>query len=220
MPSFAPRAKLEATRDYGAEVLFYDQLGEAREALAERIAREGNRTLVPPFDHPLVVAGQGTAAAELFEETGPLDVLLVPVGGGGLVSGSALAARHVSPECRVIGVEPAAGDDGARSFRSGTLMRAEAGPTIADGARTPSLGDLTFALIRRYVSDIVTVPDEALIDCLRFAWERMKMVLEPTGVLGLAALRRGLVAAEGRKVGVIVSGGNVDLELLRGWLAR
>jgi len=220
MPSFAPRAKLEATRGYGAEVLFHDQLGEAREALAERIAREGGRTLVPPFDHPLVVAGQGTAAAELFEETGPLDVLLVPVGGGGLVSGSALAARHVSPECRVIGVEPAAGDDGARSFRSGTLMRAEAGPTIADGARTPSLGDLTFALIRRYVSDIVTVPDEALIDCLRFAWERMKLVLEPTGVLGLAALRRGLVAATGRKVGVIVSGGNVDLELLRGWLAR
>jgi threonine dehydratase len=220
MPSFAPRAKLEATRGYGAEVVFYDQRGEAREALAERLAREAGRTLVPPFDHPHIVAGQGTAAAELFEETGPLDLLLVPVGGGGLVSGSALAARHASPDCRVVGVEPAAGDDGARSFRAGTRMRIEPGETIADGARTPALGVLTFELIRRYVSNIVTVPDEALIEAMRFAWERMKLVIEPTGVLGLAALRERRVEAQVRKVGVILSGGNVDHQQLHGWLRR
>lgn len=218
MPSFAPRAKLEATRGYGAEVVFYDRLGEGRESLAERLSREGGRTLVPPFDHPHVVAGQGTAAAELFEETGPLDLLLVPVGGGGLVSGSALAAREAAPGCRVIGVEPEAGDDGNRSFRSGALVHAEAGSTIADGARTPSLGVLTFELIRRYVSDMVTVPDEALIRAMRFAWERLKIVIEPTGALGLAALREGRVLAAGRRVGVIVSGGNVDLASLRSWI--
>jgi threo-3-hydroxy-L-aspartate ammonia-lyase len=220
MPSFAPRAKLEATRGYGAEVVFYDLVGEAREALAERLTREGGRTLVPPFDHPHIVAGQGSAAAELFEETGPLDLLLVPVGGGGLISGSALAAHEAAPECRVIGVEPEAGDDGTRSFRSGTLVRAEAGPTIADGARTPSLGALTFEIMRRHVSGMVTVPDEALIRAMRFAWERLKIVIEPTGALGLAALREGRVAAEGRRVGVIVSGGNVDLASLRGWIGR
>jgi len=220
MPSFAPRPKLEATKGYGAELLFYDQLGEGREALAERLARESGRTLVPPFDHPHIVAGQGSAAAELFEDAGPLDLLLVPLGGGGLLSGSALAARHAAPDCRVIGVEPEAGDDGARSFRAGRLLHAEAGETIADGARTPSLGALTFELIRRYVSDIVTVPDAALIEAMRFAWERMKLVIEPTGALGLAALRLGRVPARGSSVGVIVSGGNVDLSRLRGWLAR
>jgi len=219
MPSFAPRAKREATKGYGAELVFYDQLGEGREALAERLARESGRTLVPPFDHPHIVAGQGSAAAELFEDSGPLDLLFVPVGGGGLISGSALAARHASPDCRVIGVEPEAGDDGVRSFRTGRLVRSEAGETIADGARTPSLGTLTFELIHRYVSDLVTVPDAALIDAMRFGWERMKLVIEPTGALGLAALRLGRVPARGLRVGVIVSGGNVDLSLLRGWLA-
>jgi threonine dehydratase len=219
MPSFAPRPKREATQGYGAELAFYDQLGEGREALAERLARESGRTLVPPFDHPHIVAGQGTAAVELFEDAGPLDLLFVPLGGGGLLSGSALAAHHATPSCRVIGVEPEAGDDGARSFRAGQLLRAEAGETIADGARTPSLGTLTFELIRRYVSDVVTVPDAALIEAMRFAWERMKLVIEPTGTLGLAALRLGRVPARGLRVGVIISGGNVDLELLRGWLA-
>ena len=220
MPSFAPRPKREATQGYGAELVFYDRLGEGREALAERLARESGRTLVPPFDHPHIVAGQGSAAAELFEDTGPLDLLFVPVGGGGLISGCALAARHAAPDCRVIGVEPEAGDDGARSFRAGQLVRAEARETIADGARTPSLGALTFELIRRHVSDIVTVPDSALIEAMRFAWERMKVVIEPTGTLGLAALRLGRVPARGLRVGVIVSGGNVDLSQLRGWLAR
>jgi len=220
MPSFAPSTKREATQGYGAELVFYDQVGEGREALAERLARERGRTLVPPFDHPHIVAGQGSAVAELFEDAGPLDLLLVPVGGGGLISGSALAARHAAPDCRVIGVEPEAGDDAARSFRAGQLVRAEARETIADGARTPSLGALTFELIRRYVSDIVTVPDAALIEAMRFAWERMKLVIEPTGTLGLAALRLGRVPGRGLRVGVIVSGGNVDLSQLRGWLAR
>jgi threonine dehydratase len=210
MPSYAPAPKLEATRAYGAEVVFYDQLGETREALAERLARERGLTLVPPFDHPDIVTGQGTATLELIEDAGPLDALLVPVGGGGLISGSALAAKHRLPECRVIGVEPEAGDDGVRSFRSGVLQRVEEPRTIADGARTPSLGPLTFALIRRYVDDLRSVPDAALVDAMRLVWERMKLVVEPTGMLGLAALLRGDLGLEGRRVGVIVSGGNVD----------
>lgn len=210
MPSNAPPPKLAATRGYGAEVLFYDQLGEDREGLARRIAAERGMTLVPPFDHPDIVAGQATATVELLEDVGTLDLLLVPVGGGGLISGAGLAARVHAPACRVIGCEPAGGDDAARSFRSGRLERCEHPDTIADGARTPSLGTLTFALIRRYVADIVTVPDAALIEAMRFAFERLKLVIEPTGALALAALRSGVVEARDRRVGVIVSGGNVD----------
>jgi threonine dehydratase len=217
MPSAAPAAKLEATRGYGAEVVFYDTAGEAREAMAGRLARERGLTLVPPFDHPDVIAGQGTAALELFEECGPLDALLVPVGGGGLVSGSALAARHAAPGCRVIGVEPEAGDDAARSFRSGRLERAENPRTIADGARTPSLGTLTFPLVRALVADVVTVADADLVAAMRFAFERLKLLMEPTGVLGLAALTSGRVKLEDRRVGVIVSGGNVDPARLAEW---
>ena len=220
MPSWAPAAKLAATRGYGAEVVFYDQVGEARDGLAGRLARESGRTLVPPFNHIDILTGQGTAALELFEDLGTLDLLLVPLGGGGLLSGSALAAQHASPSCRVIGVEPAAGDDGVRSFRSGRLERVEHPETIADGARTPSLGPLTFGIIRRHVSDVVSVPDAALIDAMRFVWERMKLIVEPTGVLGLAALMSGAIEARGSRVGVILSGGNVDLsaalELMRG----
>jgi len=211
MPSFAPAAKLAATRGYGAEVLFYDRAGEGREALAERLARERGMTLVPPFDHPDIVAGQGTATLELMEDAGPMDVLLVPVGGGGLISGSALAARYLAPGCRVVGVEPEGGDDGARSFRSGRLERVEHPETIADGARTPSLGALTFPLIQRYVDDLLTVSDDDLIRAMHFVWERMKLVVEPTGVLGLAALLSGRMGAPGQRVGVILSGGNVEL---------
>lgn len=220
MPSFAPGSKIEATRGYGADVLFYDRVGEGREEMAERIGRERGMTLVPPFDHPEIVAGQGTAALELFEDAGPLDLLLVPVGGGGLISGSALAASVGSPDCRVVGVEPEAGDDGGRSFRSGRLERADHPKTIADGARTPSLSPLTLALIRRSVSDMTTATDTELIEAMRFVWERMKLIVEPTGVLGLAALMSGRVDAPGRRVGVIVSGGNVDLAQARGWFAR
>jgi threonine dehydratase len=217
MPSTAPAAKLEATRGYGAEIAFYDTLGEGREALAQRLAHERGLTLVPPFDHPDIIAGQGTAAYELFEDAGPLDVLLVPVGGGGLISGSAIAAAQLSPGCRVIGVEPEAGDDGGRSFRAGTLVTRTPGFTIADGARTPALGPLTFEMIRRHVHDMTSVPDMALIEAMRLMWERLKLVVEPTGVLGLAALLSGNVAAPGQRVGVILSGGNVDLVQALEW---
>ena len=220
MPSFAPASKIEATRGYGAEVVFYDQAGEEREAMAERLARERGMTLVPPFDHPEIVAGQGTAALELFEEAGPLDLLLVPVGGGGLISGSALAAGVLSPRCRVIGVEPETGDDGGRSFRSGRLERAERPDTIADGARTPSLSALTLALIRRSVGDMITASDPELVRAMRFTWERMKLIVEPTGVLGLAPLLSGRLAAPGQRVGVILSGGNVDMGQAREWFAH
>jgi len=219
MPSHAPAAKLAATRGYGAEVVFYDQVGESRDGLARRLAEERGLTLVPPFDHPDIVAGQGTAALELFEEVGALDALLVPVGGGGLISGSALAAHHASPGCRVIGVEPAAGDDGVRSFRSGRLEQVENPNTIADGARTTSLGELTFAVIRAHVSEMLTVQDAELIAAMRFVWERMKLVVEPTGVLGLAALMGGHVRLEGKRVGVMLSGGNVDLAAAARWFS-
>jgi threonine dehydratase len=190
-----------------------------REAIAERLARERGLALIPPFDHPDIIAGQGTAALELIAETGPLDALLVPVGGGGLISGSALAAAHASPGCRVSGGEPEAGDDGVRSFRSGRIERVENPQTIADGARTPALGAITFPLVRRLVSDMVAVPDAALIEAMRFVWERMKLVVEPTGVLGLAALTNGKVALRGKRVGAILSGGNVDPALAARWFA-
>jgi threonine dehydratase len=218
MPSTAPAAKLAATRDYGAEIVHYDHAGEGREAMAERLARERGLTLIPPFDHPDILTGQGTAAAELFEDAGPLDALLVPVGGGGLLSGSALAARHMMPACRVIGVEPVAGDDGMRSFRAGRIVRGLEQPnTIADGARTSALGLITFALIQRYVADMIAVPDVALIDAMRRVWERMKIVVEPTGVLGVAALTSGAAKLPGQRVGVILSGGNVDLVQAARW---
>jgi threonine dehydratase len=220
MPSFAPASKVEATRGYGATVEFYDRAGEGREAMAERIAHERGMTLIPPFDHPEIVAGQGTAALELFEEAGPLDLLLVPVGGGGLISGSALAASVLSPHCRVTGVEPESGDDGGRSFRSGRLERAEHIDTIADGARTPSLSPLTLALIRRSVADMMTASDAELIAAMRFVWERMKLIVEPTAMLGLAPLLAGRIPARGLKVGVVVSGGNVDMAQARGWFER
>ncbi len=217
MPSFASASKLEATRGYGAEIVFYDLAGEEREGLAGRLSHERGLTLVPPFDHPDIVAGQGSAAAELIEDAGALDRLLVPVGGGGLISGSGLAARHLAPACRVIGAEPEGGDDGVRSFKAGRLVRVEHPETIADGARTPSLGVLTFELVRRYVHDLVAVPDAELVRAMRFVWERMKLIVEPTGVLGLAVLMSGRVAAPGRRVGVIISGGNVDLVQALEW---
>ncbi len=220
MPSFAPAAKLAATRGYGAEVVHYDQLGEPREALAERLARERGLTLVPPFDHPDILLGQGTAVAELIEDFGPPDVLLVPLGGGGLLSGSALAANLLAPGCRVIGVEPESGDDGARSFRSGRLERAEHPDTIADGARTPCLSELTLALVRRYAHDVVTVSDAGIVEAMRFLWERTKRVVEPTGALGLAAAFAGRVDVRGRRVGVVLSGGNVDLAAIPALFAR
>jgi len=220
MPQDAPAAKRNATEGYGARVIAYDPAREKREAVAARLLEREPMVLIPPFDHADVIAGQGTAALELFEEAGPLDLLLVPCGGGGLLSGSALVARHAAPACRVVGVEPEEGDDATRSFKTGVLQTVEKPRTIADGARTASLGTLTFPLVRANVDDMVTVSDAQLVEALRFLWERMKLVVEPTGALGLAAARAHRVDVAGRKVGVILSGGNADLELVLGLFQR
>jgi threo-3-hydroxy-L-aspartate ammonia-lyase len=214
MPADAPAVKIEATRGYGAEVVLYDKRETTREAVAERLARERGLAMIPPFDHPQVIAGQGTAAKELIEDAGRLDYLFVPCSGGGLISGCAIAASHLSPGCKVIGVEPEAGDDAARSFRTKTLQTCHNPDTIADGARTHALGQLTFPLVLRYVHDIVTVSDPELTRATLYLWERMKIVVEPTGALGAAGLfERGLPVA-GKRVGVILSGGNADFRLL------
>jgi len=210
MPDDAPRLKIEATRAYGAEVIHYDRYKEDREAIGQRLAAAKGLTLIPPYNHPHVMAGQGTAAAELIEETGPLDLLLVCVGGGGLISGSAVATRQLAPDCRVIGVEPEAGDDVQRSFRAGQIVHIDVPKTIADGAQTQAPGTLTFVTIRALVDDIVTVSDAALVRTMRFFAERMKLVVEPTGALAAAAALEKKVAVAGKRVGVIVSGGNID----------
>ena len=211
MPSDAPAAKRRATEGYGARVVPYDPATEDRERIAARLVEETGAALIPPYDHAHVIAGQGTAALELLEEVGELDVLVAPCGGGGLLSGTALAARLRAPGCRVIGIEPEAGDDANRSFRTGTLQTVRNPRTIADGARTPSLGTLTFPLVRALVSDMGTASDDELVGAMRFVWERMKLVVEPTGVLGLAAVMSGRLDVRGKRVGVILSGGNVDL---------
>lgn len=210
MPSDAPAMKVAATRGYGAEIVLYDRYADDREAIGRRIAAERGATVIPPFDHADVIAGQGTAALELFEEVGPLDVLTVCLGGGGLLSGSALSAAALSPGCRVIGVEPEAGDDGKRSFESGRIVTIPVPKSIADGALTTALGRRTFPIIRERVAEVVTVSDAELVETMRFFLERMKIVVEPTGCLSAAALLTGKVAAAGKRVGVIVSGGNVD----------
>jgi len=212
MPSDAPAVKIEATRGYGAEVVLNDKRKETREEVAERIVRERGLTMIPPFDHPQIIAGQGTAAKELIEDAGRLDYLFVPVSGGGLISGCAVAASYLSAGCKVIGVEPEAGDDATRSFRTKTLQTCHNPDTIADGARTHALGKLTFPLILRYVSDMVTVSDAEIVRAMLYLWERMKIIVEPTGALGAAGVfERGLPVA-GKKVGVILSGGNVDFK--------
>jgi len=212
MPADAPEVKVAATKGYGAEVIFYDRAaGQDREQFAAGIAAGRGATLIPPFDHPHVIAGQGTAARELLQETGPLDWLFVCCGGGGLLSGCAVAARHLSPGIKVIGVEPAAGDDAARSFRTRQLQRVENPQTIADGARTQSLGALTFPLVMANVHDFLTVTDDELVQAMRFLWERMKLVVEPTGALATAGVLSGRLDARGARVGIILSGGNVDL---------
>jgi len=210
MPADAPQVKLEATRGYGGEVIVY-QKGEDREEIAARLAKARGLTLIPPFDHPHIIAGQGTAAKELFEDAGALDALLVPCGGGGLLSGCALAAKHLAPGCRVIGVEPAAGDDATQSFKTKTLKVIPVPDTIADGARTTSLGKLTFPLVLRYVDDMLTVDDDGLLRAMFFLWERMKIVVEPTGALAFSAIYNKKVNLKGLRVGVVLSGGNVDL---------
>ncbi len=210
MPHDAPAAKVAATRGYGGNVVFYDRYREDREAIGARLAEQHGMTLVPPYDHAGVIAGQGTAAKELLDEVGPLDALFVCLGGGGLLSGSALAARALSPRTMLFGVEPEADNDGQQSLRSGAIVHIETPQTIADGAQTQHLGQLTFEIIRRDVDDIFTASDAELIDAMRFFAERMKIVVEPTGCLGFAAARRQ--AQRGQRVGVIVSGGNVDMQ--------
>jgi len=211
MPSDAPVAKMEATRGYGGNVVTYDRYTEDRDALGKQLADERGLTLIPPYDHADVVAGQGTAALELLQETGPLDALFVCLGGGGLLSGSALAARALAPHCKVYGVEPEAGNDGQQSFRTGSIVRIDTPKTIADGAQTTHLGQITFPIIKRDVEDILTASDAELIDTMRFYAERMKMIVEPTGCLSLAAARRVSQQFAGKRIGVIVSGGNIDL---------
>jgi threonine dehydratase len=210
MPHDAPQVKLDATRGYGAEVVQYTK-HEDRETLAGKLAAERGLTLIPPFDHAHIIAGQGTAGKELVEDAGPLDVVLVPCGGGGLLSGCAIAAKHLLPKCRVIGVEPAAGDDASQSFVKKRLITIAVPDTIADGARTPSLGKLTFPIVLRYVDDMLTVTDDELRKAMFFLWERMKIVVEPTGSLAFAALFHKKLKADGLRVGVVLSGGNVDL---------
>ncbi|MDR2669344.1 MAG: threo-3-hydroxy-L-aspartate ammonia-lyase [Desulfovibrio sp.] len=212
MPGDAPAAKVAAARGYGAEIRFYDRRTEDREALGAQLAAEQGLTLIPPYDHPDVMAGQGTCAAELIEDAGPLDLLLTPLGGGGLLSGCAVAARALCPDCEIYGVEPEAGDDGRQSFRCGRIITTATPQTIADGAQTTHLGRFTFPVIRGLVKDILTVSDAELAQTMRFFAERMKIVVEPTGCLAAAAVFAGRVDLAGRRAGVVLSGGNVDLE--------
>ena len=212
MPQDAPAAKVAATRGYGGNIVLYDRYTEDREQIGRELAQRDGLTLIPPYDHPDVIAGQGTAARELFEEVGPLDALFVCLGGGGLLSGSALSTRALAPGCKVYGVEPEAGNDGQRSFRTGSIVHIDTPHTIADGAQTQHLGQYTFPIIQRTVDDVLTVSDAELVDCMRFFAARMKLIVEPTGCLGFAAARARRSELAGKRIGILVSGGNVDLE--------
>jgi threonine dehydratase len=219
MPSDSPEVKRDATLGYGADVVLYDREREDREAIGRRLAEERGLAVVPPYDHPHIIAGAGTAARELLADTGPLDVILTPCGGGGLLSGTALSAAALAPGCRVIGVEPLAGDDAGRSFRTRTLQVVHNPQTVADGARTPSLGTFTFPIVIDKVAHMLAVDDPTLLRAMFFLWERLKVVVEPTGALAAAALLAGLVDVRGLRVGVILSGGNVDLSQVQAWRA-
>jgi len=219
MPEDAPASKIAATRGYGGNVVTYDRYTQDREAIGRKLAEEKGMTLIPPYDHADVIAGQGTAAKELFEEVGELDAFFVCLGGGGLLSGSALATRALSPKCKLYGVEPEAGNDGQQSFRSGAIVHIETPKTIADGAQTQHLGALTFPIIQRDVDDVLTVSDAELVDAMRFFASRMKIVAEPTGCLGFAAARKMKEALRGKRVGVLISGGNVDIDRFASLLA-
>ena len=208
----APQLKKDAVAGYGAEVVLFDRDEQVREELGAKIAAERGLTVVPPYDHEHIVAGQGTAGKELFEEVPGLDVFVCGVGGGGVLSGCSLAAKHFNPSCEVYGVEPELGDDARRSMAAGEIVRLDHSPnTIADGARTTSIGRINFAVFQQNVKEIVTVSDEELLRATRFFFERMKLVVEPTGALGAAALMCGRIPVEGKRVGVMVTGGNADL---------
>jgi threonine dehydratase len=209
MPDNAPEIKLAATKGYGATVIQYDPETASREQIAMELAQRHGQTIIPPFDHPDIIAGQGTTALEFFEQVGDLDMLLIPCGGGGLLSGCAVAAKAMCPNCRTIGVEPQLADDATRSFRTKQLKRVENPPTIADGTRTSSLGKLTFPLVLQYVADMAVVSEQAIVEAVQFLFYRMKLVVEPSGALGLAALLSRTARSAGR-VGVVLSGGNID----------
>ncbi|KVE70332.1 threo-3-hydroxy-L-aspartate ammonia-lyase [Burkholderia vietnamiensis] len=211
MPQDAPAAKVAATRGYGGNVVTYDRYTEDREQIGRELAEKHGLTLIPPYDHADVIAGQGTAAKELFDEVGPLDAVFAPLGGGGLLSGTALATRALSPQAKLYGVEPEAGNDGQQSFRSGAIVHIDTPRTIADGAQTQHLGNLTFQILRRDVDDILTATDAELVDGMRFFATRMKLIVEPTGCLSLAAARKMKDELAGKRIGIVISGGNVDL---------
>lgn len=211
MPIDAPAIKIAATRAYGAEVVLYDRYSEDREEIGQRFAAERGLSLIPPYDHLHVMAGQGTSAKELFEEVPDLDYLFVPLGGGGLLSGCATAAKALNAHCQVIAVEPEAGNDGQRSFQSGAIVHIDTPKTIADGAQTQHLGQLTFPVIQEKVDQVLTVSDAALVESMQFFAGRMKIMVEPTGCLGAAAAMSGMINLQGKRVGVMLSGGNIDL---------
>jgi threo-3-hydroxy-L-aspartate ammonia-lyase len=212
MPIDAPASKIAATKEYGAEVVLFDRYTEDREAIGKRLALERGLTLIPPFDHFDVIAGQGTAAIELIEEVGELDYFFTCLGGGGLISGCALAVRALSPQCKIYGVEPLTGNDVQQSFRAGKPIKIEVPNTIADGAQTQLVGKLTFPIIQRDVTDVLTATDAQLIESMRFFAERMKMIVEPTGALGFAGAWKSGLPIAGKRVGILISGGNVDIE--------
>jgi threonine dehydratase len=220
MPEDAPPAKLDATRGYGAEIVTYDRWTDSREEIGSRLAEERGLALVRPYDDPLVMAGQGTTALELLEDAPELELLVVPVGGGGLIAGCATVAKAVRPEIRVIGVEPAAGDDTRRSFAAGERVRIEMPRTIADGLQTTEPGELTFEVNRRRVDEIVTVTDAEILDAMAFLFDRLKIVTEPSGAAGVAALLAGHVDAKAKRVGVVISGGNVGVARFAELLGR
>jgi threonine dehydratase len=214
MPKDAPAMKVAATRGYGAEIIFYDRYGEDRDSISRGIAVRTGAALIPPYDHPDVIAGQGTAVLELIEEIGEIDLLVAPLGGGGLLAGSALSVRAMAPSCKVVGVEPEAGNDGQQSLRKGEIVRIPVPKSIADGALVTHIGNHNFPILRENVAEIVTVTDDQLIETVKFFAERMKVIVEPTGCLGAAAVLQGAIAARGKRVGVVLSGGNIDLKLL------
>ncbi|CAK7193043.1 L-threo-3-hydroxyaspartate ammonia-lyase [Commensalibacter sp. Nvir] len=218
MPYDAPKIKMAATKEYGAEIYHYDRYTENRETIAKTIADDRGLTLIPPYDHPDVIAGQGTCAKELIEEVGELDYLFVPLGGGGLLAGSLLSAKHLLPSIRVIGIEPEAGNDVQQSLKKGEIVEIPTPKSIADGAVTTHVGYHNFEIIRHYVNDIITVPDKPLIEMMKFFAERMKMIVEPTGCLAAAAVMEKYLPVRQKKIGIIVSGGNVDMQQFAYWM--
>ncbi|WAL65576.1 threo-3-hydroxy-L-aspartate ammonia-lyase [Amycolatopsis cynarae] len=212
MPIDAPESKVEAVRGYGADIRRFDRYTEDRAALAADLAEQHGFAIVPPYDHPAVIAGQGTAALEFVDETGRLDAMLVPMGGGGLMAGSAIATTSLFPDTAMIGVEPAAGDDHQRSFAAGERVDIGVPQTIADGLAAPTPGELTFEINRRLVGEVATVTDDEIRDAMRFLFDRMKIVVEPSGAVGVAALLAGKVRLPGRRIGVLLSGGNIATE--------